>query len=148
MKFKRQGLHLQIGISVEILQITLLLVFFFTAPDQIRDCLVYLIIYISFCILLAILLIVYGYDTICCDEKGMRVVTPKKTIKFSWEEVCKLERLPGNRGGYSGFIITTSNGDKIDFSPAISVDLKFIEYVKKVAPFIEFGVYDITYSGK
>lgn len=148
MKFKKQGLHLQVGIAAEILLIILLLAFVFSAPDQIRDCLVYLIIYVLFVILLAILLIVNAYDTVYCDEKGIKVVSRNKILELAWEEVYKFERIPGYRGGYVGFMIKTSNGDKFDCFPAISVEPKFIGYVKKTAPFIKFTVHDFTYSGK
>lgn len=148
MKFKRQGLHLQLGIAVEILLIILLLVFVFSAPDQIRDCIVYLTIYVLFTILLATLLIINAYDTVYCNEKGIKVVGRKKTLELAWEEVYKFERISGYRGGYAGFMIKTSNGDKFDCFPAISVEPKFIEYVKKTAPFIKFTVHDFTYSGK
>lgn len=126
----------------------LILNLIFSDISQLKEDIKYYLFYIIGFVVIVVELFITSYDTVYCDETGIKIVRRKKTIECTWGEVYRLERISGNYGGHIGLMLTTTSGEKIDLFPPLRVEPKFIEYVNKTAPFIKIGVYDFTYSGK
>ena len=70
------------------------------------------------------------YDSVCCDDHGIRIITRKETYDCPWEDIEMLKLAYGSRGNF-GWVIYMYSQTKY-FIGVASND--FPKYVRKVAP--------------
>lgn len=137
MKFKRNGLYLEAMVGTIVLLfacLTFLIVGYHAGKDLI----------LLFLGLALFVFVIYTtgirglfYDTVYCDEKGIKLVTRKKTTEISWNEVYKVEGISG-RGGVAGWAIMAVNGEEISILPVdLVVKKRFKNYMQSKLPHLD-----------
>lgn len=102
-------------------------------------------------IVLALVLLILGlifisrtsFDTVYCDENGIKIVTRKKVFERTWAEIYKIERITrrGMERKPKAYVLTALDGEKMSVFPCAPE--KFIGYVKRAAPCMSTdGCYD------
>lgn len=85
------------------------------------------------------------YDTVVCNERGITVITRKKTYDCPWEQIKLLDQIYG-KGGPIGWMVVTKSQEKIRI---MTSSRNFIRYVKKVAPYVKItNPCDVNYGVK
>lgn len=74
------------------------------------------------------------YDTVYYDEKGIKIMTRKKTAEYAWDDIQRIERIIGGRSGTLGWTLVALTGEKYNVFP---FSARFIEFVKKNSPYLE-----------
>ena len=77
------------------------------------------------------------FDTVQCDESGLKVYTRKKAFVISWPEIKNIRAIVW-KTGIIGCIITTNNGEEHKFFPP-KPNL-FINYLRNGRPDIELKI--------
>lgn len=85
------------------------------------------------------------YDTVICNERGITIVTRKKTYDCPWEQIKLLDQING-KSGPIGWTVVTNSQEKIRI---MTSSRGFIRYVKKVAPYVKItNPWDVNYGVK
>jgi len=137
MKFKRYGLYLEAmwGMILFSLAVMIILVVGYHAGKN-------MILLFSGLALLVFVMYTAGirglfYDTVYCDEKGIKVVTRKKTTEFGWNEIAKVEGISA-RGSVAGWKIAAVNGEEVSILPfELGTKKRFKNYMQSKLPHLE-----------
>lgn len=156
MKFKRYGVLLAIVSGLEVvLVLWTVLAICVDAEEIFKGLVVYshttVRQHLTAHIVLALVLLIPGlifirrasFDTVYCDEKGIKIVTRKKVFEHTWAEIYKIETITrrGMERKPKAYLLTALDGEKISVFPCAPE--KFIGYVKRVAPCMSTdGCYD------
>ena len=85
------------------------------------------------------------YDTVLCNERGITVITRKKTYDCPWEKIKLLDQING-KSGPIGWMIVMYSQEKIRI---MTSSRTFVRYVKKVAPYVKItNPWDVNYGVK
>lgn len=74
------------------------------------------------------------YDAVYYDERGIKIVTRKKTAEYTWDDIFRIERIIGGRSGTLGWTLVALSGEKYKL---FHFSAKFIEFVKMNSPYLE-----------
>lgn len=161
MKFKRYGILLTIVTGLEaVLVLWTVLAICVDAEVIFKGLVVYAHTtvrqHLTAHIVLALVLLIPGlifiwrasFDTVYCEENGIRIVTRKKVFEHTWTEIYKIERITrrGMERKPKAYVLTALDGEKISIFPCAPE--KFIGYVKHAAPCMSTdGCYDDPLRG-
>lgn len=136
MKFKRNAVYIESLLIMELVMFIGLLFFLFYDITAIVWKDILFILELMAFTLFAFMFLVRGlfYDTVYYDEKGIKIVTRKKTSEYTWNEILRIERIIGGRSGSLGWTLVALTGEKYNLFP---FSAKFIEFVKKNFPYLE-----------
>ncbi len=136
MKFKRNGYYIEI-VCAMLIGVFGCLIYFIV--DYAGKEMIFLFLGMALFILLFYTALIRGlfYDTVYCDEKGIKVVTRKKTTEISWNEVYKVERI-FSRNGVVGWTIVAVSGEEISALPfEFGTKKRFKKYMQSKLPHLE-----------
>lgn len=132
MKFKRNGFYIEIVCGMLIVVFGCLIYFI---VDYAGKEAIFIFLGLGLFILLSYSALIRGlfYDTVYCDEKGIKVVTRKKTTEISWNEVYKVERI------YSrGWTIVAVSGEEVYALPSeFGTKKRFKNYMQSRLPHLD-----------
>lgn len=134
MKFKRYGLYIGMIALTELLLLGFALLIFYldTQGKLFGGSLGMYIFFLALAILDAAVLIWSRHDSVCCDEKSIRISTRKGSFEFAWKEIYEIEKTPR-----TGLLVKALGGEELVIVPSVLAGAKFTEYVKSVYPALE-----------
>lgn len=136
MKFKRNAIYIEVLLTQEMIMFITLLFFAFSDIEIVWQNVLFILGLMALAPL-PFVLFIRGlfYDTVYYDEKGIKIVTRKKTSEYTWDEICRIERIIGGKaGGTLGWTLVAITGEKYHMFP---LSAKFIKFVKKNFPYLE-----------
>lgn len=134
MKFKRNAIYIEV-LALSAIAIFVSLFFMVELYNAGADVILFCLGSVLW-IFLMLEIFIRGlfYDTVYYDERGIKIVTRKKTSEYAWDEILRIERIIGGKSGTLGWILVTLTGEKYKLYPFSS---QFIEFVKKNFPYLE-----------
>jgi len=133
MKFKRNGLYIEVLVLVTII-IFVSLFFMVKLYNAGKDVVLFCLgIVLWLALVLEICIRGLFYDTVYCDEKGIKVVMRKKISEYTWDELYRIEKI-SSRTGTIGWTVISITGEKFQIFPFSAIAKKFFNFMKSNLP--------------
>lgn len=137
MKFKQYGAGLEIVWGAIIVSLSTMVFLVVGYHGGIETILIFLGVALVFFLMGIIGRPGLFHDTVYFDEQGVKAVTRKKTIAYSWDEIYTVKTICG-RGGRVGWTIVAIDGEEIPVVPfEFGVKMRVRDYMQSKLPHLD-----------